>query len=151
MMKEWKDQSSYSIEDVMKMAGAEYLKMFKNGDWLKGKQKTAFLSALNLVAEPPASYNVNGYLHLLRTYGPLWITTSPNPDQPFSKHARILTGISGDGTPGRTVFEFMDPRDGRQHSETFTEFIVHYEAWAEELVERRSPLSNRVLVQIQHF
>lgn len=99
---------------------------------------------MGLVGEAPTSYNINGYLQLLQTYGPLWITTSPNPGSPFSLHARILTGISGDGTPAGTTFKFMDPADGRLHSETFSQFVNEYEAWAN---QPNTPL----ILQIQHF
>ena len=96
MMKEWKDQRSYSIEGVMSIVGPEYLQKFKDDKTLLGSEVPMFLGASGLVAENPASYNIDGYLNLLKSSGPLWVTISPNPGDPFSAHAVILTGISGE-------------------------------------------------------
>ena len=144
MMKEWKDQRSYSIEGVMSIVGPEYLQKFKDDKTLLGSEVPMFLGASGLVAENPASYNIDGYLNLLKSYGPLWVTISPNPGDPFSAHAVILTGISGDGTPSGTMFKLMDPLDGKLHTPSFDQYLQQYEALA---LTPGSPL----IFQIQHY
>src|SRR5260370_39516289 len=54
--------------------------------------------------EPLVSYPADTWEKMLRADGPLAIVTA----LPFF-HARIMVGISGDGSPGRTTVDLIDP------------------------------------------
>jgi len=105
----WKNDKEAAIEDVMAVAGQEFLDLFNTNEGLKGSDKPRFLQALGLVAEPPMSFSVQGFERLLRAHGPLWITADEDPSEDFSVHARVLIGLRGDGTPDNTDAIFFDP------------------------------------------
>ncbi|WP_258389042.1 papain-like cysteine protease family protein [Paenibacillus spongiae] len=58
------------------------------------------------------NYSVDGIEYLLKLYDPLWATTDEDPTANFSIHARIISGISGDGTPDGTLLRIIDPAGG---------------------------------------
>ncbi|GMX61159.1 hypothetical protein Elgi_74820 [Paenibacillus elgii] len=140
MMLSWRDEASYSIEQAMTQAGNTFKTKYLNNETLKGSEKGSLLSAVGLVAEPPMNYSVDGMLRLLVRYGPLWVTTRENPSEPFSVHARIVTGMFGDGTPTGTSLRIIDPASGgRKYTET-------YEVLAHKFEERA-----RAGIQVVHF
>jgi hypothetical protein len=142
MMVGWRDQLSRSIESVMDEAGGAYRTRFDNDQGLPGSQKEAFLTALKLKGEAPMSYTVSGLLALLQTHGPLWATTDEDPSEEFAIHARIVTGMFGDGTIDNTTLRINDPAGGRQYTEGFHAFMQKFEE-----VAAAGPLR----VQIVHF
>jgi hypothetical protein len=85
------------------------------------------LAAAGLVAEPPHNPSVKGWFDLLRQYGPLWVTTDEQPGEGFAIHARIIKGMSGDGTPTGTLFNIIDPAQGREYNEKVRDFVKKYE------------------------
>ncbi|MCB0263900.1 MAG: hypothetical protein KDH98_12155, partial [Calditrichaeota bacterium] len=141
MMVSWKDSVSYPITDVMDSAGAIYRTKFDNNQGLLGSEKPAFLAALGLTGEAPQSYSVQGFRNLLESVGPLWATTDELPGDGFAIHARIVTGMFGDGTPENTFLRINDPAGGRQYSETFLKFMQKFEEVA----------AGGLRVQIVHF
>lgn len=131
MMVDWRDQMSHTIQAVMDMAGAYYRQKFDNPNvnqqGLPGSEKNAFLASLGMEAEPPMSYTVEGFLAVLQTFGPLWVTTDEDPGANFAIHARIVSGMLGDGTPGGTMLHIVDPDRGRVYDETYRDFASKYE------------------------
>lgn len=142
MMVCWRDQASRTIANVMDEAGAVYRQKFDNNQGLKGSEKEAFLTALGLHGEPPASYTISGLRALLQTHGPLWVTTDEDPSEDFAIHARIVTGMFGDETLDGTFLRINDPAGGRQYTESFRAFQQKFED-----VAAAGPLR----VQIVHF
>jgi hypothetical protein len=122
MMVSWRDQMGYPITAVMDMAGPAYRAKFDANGGLSGAEKGAFLAALGLQAEPPMDYAVEGLLGLLQTYGPIWVTTDEDPSEGFAVHARIVTGMVGDGTVDGTMLRVVDPAGGRRYQESFRAF-----------------------------
>ncbi len=45
-------------------------------------------------------------------------------------HARIMVGISGDGTPGGTTVDLIDPAGGTRYRQSFAVFNQSFEAVA---------------------
>lgn len=140
MMVGWRDQMSYSIEEVVEMAGADYLTKFKNNKGLYSSEKPLFLASLGLHSEPPMSYPVSAFLSLLKTNGPLWVTTDEDPGKAFAVHARIVTGMFGDGTTNGTFLRINDPDGGRQYTESYRDFVKKFEE-----------LSNKSIIQVVMF
>jgi hypothetical protein len=128
MMMSWRDNASYAVADAMSRIGTKWRKIYDGNTGLSGADKAPFLAASGLVAEPPANYTIERWESLLREYGPLWVTTNEGFGTPFSAvHARIVTGISGDGTPGGTTLSVVDPDGGRTYTENFQVFVNKYE------------------------
>ncbi len=77
----------------------------------------------------------------------MWITTdAASATDAFSPHARILTRITGTGTPdgGGTNFTFIDPLTGREATEPFADFITAFEQMV-------SDNKGALFLQIVHF
>jgi hypothetical protein len=51
-------------------------------------------------------------LDLLKAYGPLWVNCDSSTATQVSLHARVLTGMYGDGGPDDTYVLVNDPADG---------------------------------------
>jgi hypothetical protein len=142
MMVSWRDKTSYTFQKAMDMAGPVYRDKFDDNEGLLGIEKDAFLTALGLAGEPPMSYIVSGLKSLLEKHGPLWATTDERPGAGFSIHARIITGIFGDGTIDGTSLRINDPAAGKQYTETFKTFMKKFEEVTE---------TGKLRVQIVHF
>ncbi len=147
MMLSWHDNVCYTIQAAMDHAGNMYRQQFDGDQGLAGSQKPAFLSTLGMRSEPPQDYAAEGLASLLRAYGPLWVTTDEAPDQNFAIHARVLTGISGDGTPDGTLLQINDPADGMPHTETLNVFQQKFDKVAIDDLGT----SGNFRVQVVHF
>jgi hypothetical protein len=144
----WKKNRSASVEEVMTVAGQEFLDLFTSNQGLKGQDKSRFLQALGLVSEPPMSFSVQGFEQLLQAHGPLWITTDEDPSENFSVHARVLIGLRGDGTPENTTAIFLDT-DPR--AEDRPESVADLQAKMTELAIGDSSGGGAFRAQVVHF
>jgi hypothetical protein len=124
MLVGWRDRVSINPSEIAK--GIGYWSQYnKNG--LDANDTTMF-QYWGLTPEAPQSYTVEGFAHLLKDNGPLWVASAePGP------HIRVVTGMSGDGTPdGTTVYindplqigmtKFSMPNSGSQYTETYHQF-----------------------------
>jgi hypothetical protein len=143
----WKQKSSVSVTDVLALAGEDYVQKFNNGEGLQSSEKEAFITALDMMGEPPASYTLQQYIDWVKTYGPLWVTTDSSTESGvFSPHARILIQISGAGPSdeGSTFFTFIDPVTGTEVKESFTKFLSAYQQMV-------TDNDGDLFIQIVHF
>lgn len=145
MLLSWKRMQSISVEDSLDSIGQKWVNLYNSNTGISASDKSDFISDANLVAEPFHNPSIEGWEHLLRTYGPLWVTTDEKPNQPWGIHARIITSIRGDGTATGTSFTIIDPSGGRQYQETIKDFLPKYEA---EIIERGEKFNR---VQIIHW
>ena len=143
MMVSWKQGRSLPIETALEGIGQIYLNMFSANQGLSAAEKPVFLAAAGLVAEPPQNPSMEGWEAMLRRFGPLWVTTDEAQGPRWAIHARIMTGIHGDGTPGGTTIDLIDPAGGREYSERFTTFIRKF--------EEETRTTGRMRVQIVHW
>ena len=127
MLYSWKRQQSLTIEAALGALGQKWLNIYTDNTGLPGSEKSNFVRAAGLIAEPPMNPSMQGWEEMLRNYGPLWLTTNENPGQGWAIHARILVGIHGDGTASGTRFKIIDPAGGRQYEESVATFIPKYE------------------------
>ena len=130
MMVDWRQNRSNTIPSVIGNIGSNWLAKFTSNGGLTSSEKGSYLAAAGLVAEPPMSYSIEGWLQLLRTYGPLWVTTDEDPSEDFAIHARIMVGIEGDGTADGTSVRIVDPATATEYSETVTVFTQKFESEA---------------------
>jgi|GEM_PF-1605037 len=127
MMISWRHQQSFGIEAAMQRVGPAYAQKFRNNQGLASNEKEAFIRATGMTFRYPQSLSIAGWENLLRTAGPIWVTTDEDPTADFAIHARIMAGIHGDGTPGGTYLDIYDPGTGTQYRERFSDFLVKYE------------------------
>jgi len=140
MMMSWRDKVSYSIQDAMDQAGANYRAMFDANEGLKAADHEDFAAACGMGIEFPMSYTVSGLRSLIETHGPIVAIADEAPGDLWAIHARVIRGIFGDGTPDGTSLRINDPAGGRQYTESFRAFTQKFEEVAE------SPR-----IQIMHF
>ena len=126
MMFSWENHASFSIEHVLDTIGGGYRARFDANKGLQSNDKADFLTRMALRSEGPQSHSIENWEALLRQFGPLWITTKESP-YGFVVHARIITGIKGDGSLDGTSFTIVDPDDGAVHVETVRDFIRKFE------------------------
>jgi len=144
MMIMWREQASLAIPTALGRIGAAYVTKFNNDQGLSGAEKATFTAAAGLTYEYPQSLTAAGWEGLLRRYGPIWVTTDENPGAGFSIHARIMTGIHGDGTDAGTSLDIVDPAGGRTYKENLGAFRTKYES---EAMDPKRPLR----IQIVHW
>ncbi len=143
MMVSWKEGQSISTPDVLADIGKEYVEKFNRKKGLLSSEKARFLAAAGLEAEAPVNLTISGWEDMLRTYGPLWVTTDKETDEDFTVHARIMTGIYGDGTPNGTFVKIINPAGGRKYDEKFSKFVKEYEKLIAD--------TGRACIQIVHW
>lgn len=147
MMVEWQKQQTVPIEDILRIAGEEYVTMYRDDTGLPNAKIETFFLAMGMALEPPASYTIDAYVNMMNTYGPLWVVTDVGVGALFSPHARVLIEIAGDGDrPDKNAqFTFLDPATGRRDTETFATFLAAYESM---MTENKS---SKLFLQIVHF
>ncbi|MBO4274347.1 papain-like cysteine protease family protein [Microbispora triticiradicis] len=72
----------------------------------------AFLGALALNEDGPVSYTPEGLARLIEQVGPVLDIGDDGIEGNEVSHVRILTGVSGDGTPNGTTISYADPATG---------------------------------------
>lgn len=127
MLKSWREQRQLTIPEALATVGQRWVDVFEANTGLSGSDKPLFLASAGLAAEPPQSFAIPTWESMLRQYGPIWITTDERPGMPGGIHARIVTGIYGDGTAEGTFFKIVDPAGGRRYEESIAVFIPKYE------------------------
>lgn len=132
IMMQWRQQASMSIATAIGRVGAPWLAMFNADQGLPGSKKAAFLTAAGLTHQWPQSRSAEGWEALLRQFGPIWVTTDEDPSANFAIHARVMTGIRGDGTEAGTTLDIVDPGTGTAYTENFGTFLRKYESEARE-------------------
>ena len=149
MMQSWKDKTSYPIKAALDKSGdAAWSVKFAANQPMRGNEKPSFLQALKLRSEPPVNYSAEGLQAMLKNHGPLWVTVSTmDPDDKFSTHARILYGITGDGTADGTFLQIIDPDGGRRYSEALGTFTRKFE----EIARVANGDNGELRPQIVHF
>jgi hypothetical protein len=134
----WQNQGSYSPEQAAAMAGSSYSQKFRSNQGLNSNEAGRFLSTVGLRKQPLQGYTIRRFTALLQSKGPILTTTR----ELAGLHARIVTGIYGDGTPNGTSLKVIDPAGGRQYTERFSDFMRKYD---------RAQAETGFAVQIVHF
>ncbi len=127
MLTSWKEQMSLSIDSVLGSIGQKWLDIYNANTGLFPKDEEDFLAASGLKAKRGFNPSIEGWESLLREYGPLWITTDERPGPAWAIHARIVTGIHGDGTPAGTKLRIIDPGTGTTQDESIEGFYPKFE------------------------
>jgi hypothetical protein len=149
MLASWRDRKQYQIKEVIERAGPQYLQIFVTEHGLDASEKSAFLRAMGLRSEAPQSFTTEGWLSLLKTHGPLWVTTQLRRDKPeeekFSVHARVLIGMYEEAQGDELYLRVIDPESGKQYDEKLTDFLRRYENVAREDLEMDTDFQPQVI------
>ncbi len=146
MMVAWRDK--VYVDPAQIAAEAGYWAQYQANNGLPFADR-AFWDRYGIVAEPPQSYTVSKFKDLLDQYGAL-VVSSEVP----TGHFRVVTGISGDGTPAGTSLFINDPWDvgaanftpanaGSQYTETFLEYATNLETAARLFYADRAAMQKR--------
>ncbi|MGH7596276.1 MAG: papain-like cysteine protease family protein [bacterium] len=123
MLVGWRDQISIDPSEIPRATG--YWQQYQNG---LSPEDTGMFAAWGLVPEPAQTHSIEGFKNLLERYGALWVASAePGP------HIRVVTGLTGDGTPDGTTVHLNDPWErgmsqfrmpnaGAQYTETYRQF-----------------------------
>jgi len=128
MMASWRAQTSLTIQSVLDGLGGDWRKKFDNNEGLSANQLRAFLAALNLVEEGPASYTPEGLARLLADKGPQLEIGDDGIENNLVVHVRVISAVRGDGTPEHTTVTLADSASGTLVNEAFTEFDRRHDA-----------------------
>ncbi|MBC7234271.1 MAG: hypothetical protein H5T69_00400 [Chloroflexi bacterium] len=132
MLVSWRD--SISISDQIIASGIGYWSEYLHG--LDPEDIFVFAS-WGLVEEEPQTFTIQAFADLLDQYGPLWTAG----DTGAGAHVRVVTGISGDGTPDGTFLSINDPAPvgrGSEVIESYAQFLGIQERLATQELPRYS-------------
>lgn len=144
----WKRNTRFTARAAAELAGRDndgrrFLDLYDQDQNLSEFSQHRFLSNLGLTREPPASLDWQGFLQLMRTYGPLWIQTDRTPE-PETTHFVVAYGLRHNSHS--TEIRIIDPARGRLVQE-FTSFVAEYERIAFEAIDHSLPF----LIQLAHW
>ena len=89
-MRSWNDQASYGIRDAVARVAEKYGVMVDKNQGLPPSEFAPFLSAAGMQREPMANLTIQGWLNLLKRYGPLWVGTLGVVSPGTYLHSRIV-------------------------------------------------------------
>lgn len=131
MAMSWKDELSYSIEGAMDLLEGDFRQIYENNWGLAPDRIQDFAWATGLTVEYQRCETPESILQLLENYGPLIIIADEDSSVNFAVHARIITGIYGEGDTFNTYLKIVDPNGGMAYDELFNDFTSKYEAMAD--------------------
>ena len=142
MMLSWKRNQPLTMPTAIGLVGEPYVGILNSRAAISVTQIPELLRRLGMVAEPPLNYTVPGFVTLFNQKAPLWVITIEGGNVNMS-HARIVTGIQGDGSINGTILTIVDPALGRVVRESYSAFARKY--------ERAASNVTTLYAQIIHF
>ncbi len=130
----WRDCVPVEPLDLAK--GAGHWAAYRDG--LNPSDLDELARVFGLAIEPSSRLSVTRLVELLERVGPLWIgEASPG------LHSIVVTGVSGDGSPERTLVRINDPWPagrGERYVLSFAEFLHNFRAAADVVGEHAQVL-----------
>lgn len=131
MMETWKTGTHYSLADTLKIldaSGTSFSNIYNNDQGLSFANDNIITKTLGLTQLPPASYTIE-YLTSILDQSPLMAVIMYASTSNIA-HMIIITGITGDGTPGGTSLQINDPlplNTGKTYTIAFNDFLSKFE------------------------
>ena len=126
MMYCWRNTRSTDIPSAIGTLGGSFLDMYKRDQALDGSLAQSLYDAAGLVAMRGFNPSADGWVGLLKKYGPLYVDVGYQSGS--MTHAIIVTGIAGDGSTDGTSIIYADPGDGSTVTMKFPDFLAKFEA-----------------------
>ncbi len=123
----WKEKKTVTTPQFVATLSQKFRVIYDTDTGLFPDDQPDLLSEAKLRQEAPQNYTVNGWLSLLKNFGPLWATTATAVGKNWAVHARVVIAIKGDGTPDGTTLRIIDPANGSETTETVTAFAKKME------------------------
>ena len=130
MLKSWAAQQSIPIETVLLAGGQPYVDKYKNNTGMSPAEVETFMQDFNLKDASIGALTASGLAKQIESRGPLWVIADQDQSEGFSVHARVITGISGDGTTKGTKVTFHDPAKQSPDEQTLQQLILELEQLA---------------------
>jgi hypothetical protein len=124
MLESHRKLQTLSIEAVLAEVGAPYTDMYANNTGLKPSETAGFMQAFGLRDASIGAITAESLALQIQERGPLWVVVDEDVSEKFSVHARVVTGVKGDGSLSGTNVIYNDPATGRQENETLAQFIA---------------------------
>ena len=134
MLVSWRDQISISPETIA--AGAGYWTQYFGG---LDPEDLHMFDTWGLTEEEPQTFTIQAFADMLEQYGPLWTAGASGA----GAHVRVVTGISGDGTPDGTFLAIHDPAPVNSGTPDVIESYSQYMGIQEQLAVRELPRYQR--------
>jgi papain like cysteine protease AvrRpt2 len=96
--------------------------LFKADTGLRLNQVARFRADFGLSDVSFGALTAAGIEAVLKAHGPLWVIADEDGSPGSSVHARVVTGITGDGTPSGTQLTVNDPAVGKEVRESLAVF-----------------------------
>ena len=124
----WKENKVIPTKDLVARLSDDLRVFYDTDAGIDQKDQARLIAQIPFKQEAPQNYSVAGWLSLLKSAGPLWVTTAfPLPGKKWGLHARVVSGINGDGTPDGTTLHLIDPDGGKVSDKTVTAFAKEME------------------------
>lgn len=130
MLKSWGAQQSIPVETVLAQGGQSYIDKYKNDTGLLPSEVAAFIQDFNLRDASIGDLTAEELAKQIASRGPLWVIADQDQSASFSVHARVITGITGDGTTQGTKVLFNDPAKDEPDEQSLQQLIVELEQLA---------------------
>jgi hypothetical protein len=127
MMRSWQLRAEQTVETVLDALGGDWRQRFEDDVALRPAELRVLMAALGLVEEGAQTFTPQGLARLLGS-GPLLAVGDDGVRDNRIVHVRIVTRVSGDGTPGGTRVFAADPADGAESPLEFSVFARNLEA-----------------------
>lgn len=131
MLKSWWAQQSIPIETVLGEGGQFYVDKYKNNTGMLPNEVATFMQDFNLRDASIGDLTAEDLAKQIEARGPLWVIADQDETVSFSVHARVITGISGDGTTQGTKVMFNDSAKDEPDEQSLQKLIVELEQLAQ--------------------
>jgi hypothetical protein len=122
MLESHRRQQSLPVETVLLLGGQAYVDLYRADTGLKVDDVGKFRTDFGLKDVSFGALSAQAIETALKAHGPLWVIADEDITPDFSIHARVVTGITGDGTPSGTNIIFNEPATGSEADETVRTF-----------------------------
>jgi len=124
----WKELQLVPTDKFVSRLNEKFRILYDTDAGLPAADQPDLMSQTGMRQEAPQNYTVDGWLSLLKSFGPLMVTTAlPDPDDDWAIHIRVVSAIKGDGTPDGTKLHVIDPDGAHESDMTVTAFAKEME------------------------
>ena len=131
MLKSFAAKKALTIESALAAGGQNYVDKFAADTGMQPSEVPAFIQAFGLRDASVRALTVVLLAKQIKERGPLWVIADEDPSASFSIHARVITGVTGDGTLQGTKVLFNDPASSQPGEESLQAFISKLEQLAQ--------------------
>jgi hypothetical protein len=127
MLYSWRNAQSMSVDTVANQIGEPFKSLYLNNTGLYPRDEAALLLRTGMVGIYGQNQSIQGWVDLLRQYGPLIVSIANSTGSRWGMHARVLVRVHGGGNLNDTKMTVVDPGNGREYDEDFSVFLHKYE------------------------